>query len=78
MIYSASGQAQLIEGSRVIPLELGEGAHAVARVQELREALRAKSRERRYLQAFRAQHYDFLRRYAEFKQKLEKILKTAR
>ena len=78
VIYSASGEAQLYEGSRVIKLELGTGGHAAARVQELREALRAKGRERRYLQAFRAQHYEFLRRYAEFKQKLETILKTAR
>ncbi|HJZ85086.1 MAG TPA: response regulator [Polyangia bacterium] len=77
VVFSQSGQAQLYDGSKVIPLDLGRGMQAVARVQELREALRAKGRERRYLQAFRAQHYEFLRRYAEFKQKLEKILKDS-
>jgi hypothetical protein len=75
VVYSASGRAQLYDGSRAIPLELGTPAEASTRVRELRDALRVKNRERRYLQAFRAQHYEFLRKYAELKHKLEKMSK---
>jgi DNA-binding NtrC family response regulator len=72
--YGADGAARLFDGPREITIELGRGAQAVERVLELREGVRAKNRERRYLQAFKAQHYEFLRRYAELKQKMEKIL----
>ncbi len=73
VIFGPGGEAKLYDGSRTLDLELGAPREAVARVQELREALRARTRERRFLQAFRAQHYDFLRRYAELKHRLEKI-----
>jgi DNA-binding NtrC family response regulator len=66
-------EAHLFEGSRVIPLEMADAEQAVLRVQELRDAVRARNRERRYLQAFRAQHYDFLRKYAELKGKIERV-----
>jgi DNA-binding NtrC family response regulator len=74
VVYSPSGHAELHDGSRTHVLELGGPEEAVARVEELREALRAKRRERRYLQAFRAQHYEFLRRYAELKSRIEKMI----
>ena len=35
---------------------------------EIREALRAKAQERRYLQAFRQRHFEFLQRYNGIKQ----------
>jgi DNA-binding NtrC family response regulator len=73
VVYTPGGEARLHEGTRTIPLEMPSPREAVARVQELREALRARQRERRFLQSFRAQHYEFLRRYAELKHKLEKI-----
>jgi hypothetical protein len=44
------------------------------RLDELAEAFRAKSRERRYMQAFRERHYDFLRRYVELKVKIDRAL----
>jgi hypothetical protein len=44
------------------------------RLDDLAEAFRAKSRERRYIQAFRERHYDFLRRYVEIKTKIERAL----
>jgi DNA-binding NtrC family response regulator len=73
VVYMPGGEARLHEGSRTIPVEMATPKEAVTRVQELREALRARQRERRFLQAFRAQHYEFLRRYAELKHKLEKL-----
>jgi DNA-binding NtrC family response regulator len=73
VVYMPGGGAKLYEGSRTIPIDMPTPKEAVARVQELREALRARQRERRFLQAFRAQHYEFLRRYAELKHRLDKI-----
>ena len=46
----------------------------IARLDELAEAWRAKARERRYTQAFRERHYDFLRRYVEIKTKIERAM----
>ena len=43
----------------------------MAPLGEIREALRAESRERRYLQAFRQRHYEFLQRYNGIKQRLK-------
>jgi len=40
-------------------------------LDELADAWRAKAKERRYTQAFRERHYDFLRRYVELKTKIE-------
>jgi DNA-binding response OmpR family regulator len=68
------GKAEVIEGSRVIPLvpELTNVQQLVARMDELKEAFRRKSRERRYLASFRQQHYELLKRFADLKQKLAK------
>ena len=44
------------------------------RLDELAEAWRVKARERRYTQAFREKHYDFLRRYVELKTKIERAI----
>jgi DNA-binding NtrC family response regulator len=66
------GKAEVIEGSKAIAFvpEFRDAAQMVERLDELREAFRAKSRERRYLAAFRQQNYELLKRYAELKQKL--------
>jgi DNA-binding response OmpR family regulator len=68
------GRADVIEGSHEIPLvtEFREASQIGERMSELREAFDGKSRERRYLVAFRQQNYDLLKRYAEIKQKLER------
>jgi DNA-binding NtrC family response regulator len=71
------GKAEVIEGSRAIML-VPEFAHVeqlVERVDELRQAYLAKSRERRYLAAFRQQNYELLKRYAELKQKMQRAAK---
>ncbi len=66
------GRIDVIEGSREIPLipEFHDPRQLAERFEELLEAFHKKSRERRYLVAFRKQNYDLLRRYAEIKQKL--------
>jgi DNA-binding NtrC family response regulator len=71
------GRAQVIEGSKAIAFvpEFREAQQMVARIDELRDAFRAKSRERRYLAAFRQQNYELLKRYAELKQKLARAAK---
>jgi DNA-binding NtrC family response regulator len=66
------GKADVIEGSKTIPLvtEFTDARQMLERVDELREAFRRKSRERRYLAAFRQEHYELLKRYADLKQRL--------
>ena len=38
------------------------------------ETLRQKTKERRYLQAFRQRNYEFLQRYASLKQRIKAVL----
>jgi DNA-binding NtrC family response regulator len=66
------GTADIIEGSKAIALvpEFRDVRQMLERIDELREAFRRKSAERRYLVAFRQENYDLLRRYAELKQRL--------
>lgn len=45
----------------------------VERLPDLGEAFRAKERQRRYTQAFRAKHYDFVRKFVSFKEKLDGV-----
>jgi len=68
------GVVDVLEGSKVIPFlpEFGDPAQIAERLDELRQAFVAKSRERRVLAAFRQQHFELLRRYAELKQKLQR------
>jgi DNA-binding NtrC family response regulator len=63
------GKADVIEGSKTILLvpELRDGQDLVARFDELREAFRRKSD----LAAFRQNHYELLKRYADLKQRLQ-------
>lgn len=71
------GKAEVIEGSRAIAFvpEFRDAAQMVERIDELRAAWAAKSRERRYLAAFRQHNYELLKRYAELKQKLARAAK---
>lgn len=66
------GKASVIEGSKAIAFvpEFRDAGQMVERIDELKAAFKAKSRERRYLAAFRQQNYELLKRYAELKQKL--------
>ncbi|MDB4952957.1 MAG: response regulator receiver protein [Myxococcales bacterium] len=73
---SDNGHVELVEttGSRSILKPFTDPKQLINRLDELAEAWRAKARERRYTQAFREKHYDFLRRYVELKTKIERAL----
>jgi len=64
----------VLEGSKAIPLvpEFSDAKQMIERIDELREAFRRKSRERRYLAAFRQENYELLKRYADLKQRLQR------
>lgn len=77
LLYTAPGgqspgSVQVMEGSRAIPFLpiFKDASQIVARLDELREASLATTRERRYHAAFRQQHFDILKRFAELRQKL--------
>jgi DNA-binding response OmpR family regulator len=73
---SENGHVNLVEtnGVRSILKPFNDAKQLIARLDELAEAWRAKARERRYTQAFREKHYDFLRRYVELKTKIDRAL----
>ena len=67
-----AGKIQVMENSGPIALvdEYTKPEQMIESLQTLREAFSAKAKERRYLQAFRANHYEFLKQYAELKNRL--------
>jgi len=71
-----NGKVELVEqaGTRVLVQPFSEAKQLVDRLDELAEAWRVKARERRYTQAFRERHYDFLRRYVEIKTKIDRAM----
>jgi DNA-binding response OmpR family regulator len=71
-----NGKVELVEthGMRVIVQPFTEAKLLLDRLDELAEAWRLKARERRYTQAFRERHYDFLRRYVELKTKIDRAI----
>jgi phosphoenolpyruvate carboxylase len=73
---SDNGHVELVEthGKRSIVKPFTEASQLINRLDELADAWRAKARERRYTQAFRERHYDFLRRYVELKTKIERAM----
>ncbi|HEX2569468.1 MAG TPA: response regulator [Polyangia bacterium] len=68
------GSVMVAEVSKVIPFipKFTEPTQILERLDELREAFLGTQRERRYLAAFRAQHFDLLKRFAEMRQKLQR------
>jgi DNA-binding NtrC family response regulator len=73
---SGPGKVSIIEESQTIEIvpELRRGAQLVEALHQMREAYIAKNRERHYLQSFRREHYDFLKRYVELRQQLTALL----
>jgi DNA-binding NtrC family response regulator len=71
-----NGRVDLVEthGSRPLLHPFSDPQQLLDRLDELAEAWRIKARERRYTQAFREKHYDFLRRYVELKTKIERAI----
>lgn len=66
------GRIDRVEGGRFTPLvpEFGEPKQLAERLTELFQAQLARRRERRYLAEFRAENFDLLRRFAEFRRRL--------
>jgi DNA-binding NtrC family response regulator len=73
---SDNGKVDLVEthGTRALVQPFREAGQLLGRLDDLADAWRAKARERRYTQAFRERHYDFLRRYVELKTKIERAI----
>jgi DNA-binding response OmpR family regulator len=70
------GSVEIVESTKTIPVvaQFDDPKQLLDRLDELAEAFRARARERRYTQAFRERHYDFLRRYVELKSKIDRAL----
>src|SRR6185436_7777567 len=69
-----TGEVKMVDQSKLLTLIPSFAApdQLGGSLQEVREALRQKVRERRYLQNFRKQHLEFLQKYNALKQRLEK------
>jgi DNA-binding NtrC family response regulator len=72
----AAGEVKMIDASRVMNLvpNYTDAEQLVAPLNEIREGLRQKTKERRYLQAFRQRNYEFLQRYASLKHRIKEAL----
>lgn len=70
------GKVEIVETSRRIAVveDFNDPKQLLGRLDELAKAFRAKAKERRYTQAFKERHYDFLRRYVELKSKIDRAL----
>jgi DNA-binding NtrC family response regulator len=67
------GDLKMVDKSRIMSLipSYTDAEQLVAPLNEVREGLRQKNKERRYLQAFRQRNYEFLQRYASLKQRIK-------
>ncbi len=70
------GRVELVESRRRVDVvsEFNDPSQLIERLDELAEAFHVKSRERKYTQAFREKHYDFLRRYVQLKLKIDRAI----
>jgi DNA-binding NtrC family response regulator len=68
-----SGELKMVDASRIMSLvpNFNDADQLVGPLREIREGLRQKNHERRYLQAFRQRNYEFLQRYASLKQRIK-------
>ncbi len=71
-----SGEVKLVDAGRVMTLvaHYTEPGQLAGPLGEIREALKQKAHERRYLQAFRQRNFEFLQRYNGIKQRLKEEL----
>lgn len=69
------GQVSLVEDSKSIVLipKLVQGRQLVEQLHELRDAYVGKLREKRYLEAFRKNYYDYLAKYVELRRRLASL-----
>lgn len=78
LLYSAANEGR-IDRMEQGQIEEGEtpftgAAHLVRKIRELANELGTRTEERRFIQAFGADHRDFLRRYAELKLKIDRLV----
>lgn len=71
-----AGEVKLVDATRVMNLigSYTDPGQLIVPLGEIREALKQKIHERRYLQAFRQRHMEFLQRYNALKQRLKEEL----
>ncbi len=71
------GSLTAIDMSGTTPVleEFRTGTEFLEGLQTLRRAFQAKLDQRRYLQAFRVEHFDFLKKYADMRSRIQKLLK---
>jgi DNA-binding NtrC family response regulator len=69
---SEPGEVRMVDSSRLLTLiaSFSSPEQLVGQLEDVREALRKKAKERRYLQVFRKQHFDFLKKYGALRQRL--------
>jgi DNA-binding NtrC family response regulator len=80
MRVGAMGEVKLVDAGRVMNLvpNYSDPEQLVAPLNEIREGLRQKNKERRYLQAFRQRNYEFLQRYANLKSRIKATLEKGK
>lgn len=74
-----AGQLLLVERSKKMVLlnELTSGTQIVEQIQRLRdEAYGAKMKERKFLKAFQAEHYEFLKRYVDIRKRIAELAES--
>jgi DNA-binding NtrC family response regulator len=67
-------KVEVKEAERAIPLveDFTETAQLAGKLDEIRDAFKSKAQERRYLQSFRTNQFDFLKKFAEINKAVEK------
>jgi DNA-binding NtrC family response regulator len=67
------GEVKVVEASRLITLvpSFTDAGQLAASLEEVREAIKQKAKERRYLNAFRRDHLDFINRYNRLRSQLQ-------
>jgi DNA-binding response OmpR family regulator len=76
--HSHAGSIEIVDAQRSIEFlpVFTEAGQLAARLDDLRAAFHATAKERRYLSAFRQQHFDLLKRYADLRQKLQRAARS--
>jgi len=70
-------KVEVKEAERAIPLveDFTETAQLSGKLDEIRDAFKSKAQERRYLQSFRTNQFDFLKKFAEINKAVERAKK---
>lgn len=77
LLYSAAdGRIERMEQGQTSEADdaFGGPEHLVRRIDALAQELGTRAQERRFIQAFRNDHEDFVRRYAELKLKIDRLI----